>query len=144
MLDKQIVDILLKYKNENSQEIANINNSLKSIKGDLEKVHNHLATEFSKEIASIEEDGDMNMFQDIQSLKKYIRNFNSYLLPVNNMVNSKNPKSGEKHSSNTNITNSQPPKVSEKPLELYLTPDSICPLCEAPMWEIDKYYYGRN
>ena len=141
MLDEQIINILLKYKNENSQEIANINNAINSIKGELESVHNHLTTEFSKEIASIEEDGDMNMFQDIQSLKKYIRNFNSYLLPVNNMVNLK---SGEGNNNISNATSSQPPKVSEKPLELYLTPDSVCPLCEAPMWEIDEYYYDYH
>ena len=61
MLDKQIIDILLKYKNENSQEIANINNSINSIKRELENVHNHVFNKFSKEFSSIEEDGDENM-----------------------------------------------------------------------------------
>lgn len=50
MLDKQIIDILLKYKNENSQEIANINNSINSIKRELESVFEYVSNEFSKEL----------------------------------------------------------------------------------------------
>lgn len=50
MLDEQIVNILLKYKDENFQEIANINNSINSIKGELESVFEYVSNEFSKEL----------------------------------------------------------------------------------------------
>lgn len=140
MFDEQIVNILLKYKDENSQEIANINNAINSIKRELESVHNHVFNKFSKEFSSIEEDGDENMFQDIQSLKKYIRNFNSYLLPMDNTeIQDK-----EKSSEIPDTTNIQPPKISRKPLELYLTPVDICPLCDVSMREIDEYYYDYH
>ena len=50
MLDEQIVNILLKYKDENSQEIVNINHSINSIKGELESIFEYVSNEFSKEL----------------------------------------------------------------------------------------------
>ena len=129
MLDKEIVDILLKYKEDNFQEIENINRSLKYIKEELESVHSYLATEFSKEISSIEDDSDMDMFHDIQILKKYIRNFHDFFLPI------------EVSDIITKSNSDEPPKISEKPIDLYFTPDEKCPLCKKQMSDLDEWYY---
>lgn len=61
MINEQIIDILSKYKNENSQEIVNINNAINSIKRELENVQANLSLQAYKELADLNKK-DNNMF----------------------------------------------------------------------------------
>ena len=85
MLDEQIINILLKYKDENFQEIANINNSINSIKGELENVQANLSLQAYKELADLNKK-DNNMFlqksQDALYLKEYYQKFDTFLIPI--------------------------------------------------------------
>ena len=138
MLDKQIVNILLKYKDENSQEIANINNAINSIKGELESVFEYVSNEFSKELFDLNVTKENDTFlQDARCLKEYYQKFDTFLIPVNNkesaLKNNNNPNSGESIQSS---------KESDESLELYLTPDEVCPCCHASMNNVKDYYYN--
>lgn len=138
MLDKQIVNILLKYKDENSQEIANINNAINSIKGELESVFEYVSNEFSKELFDLNVTKENDTFlQDARCLKEYYQKFYTFLIPVNNkesaLKNNNNPNSGESIQSS---------KESDESLELYLTPDEVCPCCHASMNNVKDYYYN--
>lgn len=85
MLDEQIIDILSKYKDENSQEIANINNAINSIKRELENVQVNLSLQAYKELADLNKK-DNNMFlqksQDALYLKEYYQKFDTFLIPI--------------------------------------------------------------
>ena len=140
MLDKQIVNILLKYKDENSQEIANINNAINSIKGELESVFEYVSNEFSKELFDLNVTKENDTFlQDARCLKEYYQKFYTFLIPVNNkesaLKNNNNPNSGESIQSS---------KESDESLELYLTPDEVCPCCHASMNNVKDYYYNSE
>ena len=139
MLDKQIIDILLKYKNENSQEITNINNSINSIKGELENVQANLSLQAYKELADLNKK-DNNTFlqksQDALYLKEYYQKFDTFLIPID-----------IKEEDDNKFDNNETVQFSKKPdesLELYLTPDEVCPCCHASMNNVKDYYYNSS
>lgn len=140
MLDKQIVNILLKYKDENSQEIANINNAINSIKGELESVFEYVSNEFSKELFDLNVTKENDTFlQDARCLKEYYQKFDTFLIPVNNK------ESASKNNNNLNSGESiQSSKEPDEYLELYLTPDEVCPCCHASMNNVKDYYYDSS
>lgn len=139
MLDEQIVNILLKYKNENSQEIVNINNSINSIKGELENVQANLSLQAYKELADLNKK-DNNMFlqksQDALYLKEYYQKFDTFLIPIDTEEEDDN-----KSDNNETVQSSKEPDES---LELYLTPDEVCPCCHASMNNVKDYYYNSS
>lgn len=140
MLDEQIINILLKYKDENSQEIANINNAINSIKGELESVFEYVSNEFSKELFDLNVTKENDTFlQDARCLKEYYQKFDTFLIPVNNK------ESASKNNDNSN--NGETIQISKDPdesLELYLTPDEVCPCCHASMNNVKDYYYNSS
>lgn len=140
MLDEQIVNILLKYKDENFQEIANINNSINSIKGELESVFEYVSNEFSKELFDLNVTKENDTFlQDARCLKEYYQKFDTFLIPVNNK------ESASKNNNNSNNGETiQIPKDPDESLELYLTPDEVCPCCHASMNNVKDYYYNSS
>lgn len=139
MLDEQIVNILLKYKDENFQEIANINNSINSIKGELENVQANLSLQAYKELADLNKK-DNNMFlqksQDALYLKEYYQKFDTFLIPIDTEEEDDN-----KSDNNETVQSSKEPDES---LELYLTPDEVCPCCHASMNNVKDYYYNSS
>lgn len=141
MLDEQIVNILLKYKDENSQEIVNINHSINSIKGELESIFEYVSNEFSKELFDLSITKENNiLLQDARCLKEYCQNFDNFLIPVNNKENSLEE---DENNSNNNET-VQSSKEPDEYLELYLTPDEVCPCCHASMNNVKDYYYNSS
>lgn len=140
MLDEQIINILLKYKDENSQEIANINNAINSIKGELESVFEYVSNEFSKELFDLNVTKENDTFlQDARCLKEYYQKFDTFLIPVNNK------ESASKNNNNSNSGESiQTSKEPDEYLELYLTPDEVCPCCHASMNNVKDYYYDSS
>lgn len=139
MLDEQIVNILLKYKDENFQEIANINNSINSIKGELENVQANLSLQAYKELADLNKK-DNNMFlqksQDALYLKEYYQKFDTFLIPIDTEEEDDN-----KSDNNETVQSSKEPDES---LELYLTSDEVCPCCHASMNNVKDYYYNSS
>lgn len=139
MLDEQIVNILLKYKDENFQEIANINNSINSIKGELENVQANLSLQAYKELADLNKK-DNNMFlqksQDALYLKEYYQKFDTFLIPIDTEEEDDN-----KSDNNETVQSSKEP---DEYLELYLTPDEVCPCCHASMNNVKDYYYNSS
>ena len=139
MLDEQIVNILLKYKDENSQEIVNINHSINSIKGELENVQANLSLQAYKELADLNKK-DNNMFlqksQDALYLKEYYQKFDTFLIPIDTEEEDDN-----KSDNNETVQSSKEPDES---LELYLTPDEVCPCCHASMNNVKHYYYNSS
>lgn len=139
MLDEQIVNILLKYKDENFQEIANINNSINSIKGELENVQANLSLQAYKELADLNKK-DNNMFlqksQDALYLKEYYQKFDTFLIPIDTEEEDDN-----KSDNNETVQSSKEPDES---LELYLTSDEVCPCCHASMNNVKDYYYNYS
>lgn len=139
MLDEQIIDILSKYKNENSQEIVNINNAINSIKRELENVQANLSLQAYKELADLNKK-DNNMFlqksQDALYLKEYYQKFDTFLIPIDTKEENDN-----KFDNNETVQSS---KESDESLELYLTPDEVCPCCHASMNNVKDYYYDSS
>lgn len=143
MLDKQIIDILLKYKDKNSQEITNINNSINSIKGELENVQANLSLQAYKELADLNKK-DNNMFlqksQDALYLKEYYQKFDTFLIPIDTEEDT----SKEDDNKSDNNETVQSSKEPDEYLELYLTPDEVCPCCHASMNNVKDYYYDSS
>lgn len=141
MLDEQIVNILLKYKNENSQEIANINNAINSIKGELESVFEYVSNEFSKELFDLSVIKENNiLLQDARCLKEYCQNFDSFLIPIDTEEDT----SKEDDNNSDNSKTVQSSKEPDEFLDLYLTPDEVCPCCHASMNNVKDYYYNSS
>lgn len=139
MLDEQIVNILLKYKDENSQEIVNINHSINSIKEELENVQANLSLQAYKELADLNKK-DNNMFlqksQDALYLKEYYQKFDTFLIPIDTEEGT-----SKEDDNNETVQSSKEPDES---LELYLTPDEVCPCCHASMNNVKDYYYNSS
>lgn len=139
MINEQIIDILSKYKNENSQEIVNINNAINSIKRELENVQANLSLQAYKELADLNKK-DNNMFlqksQDALYLKEYYQKFDTFLIPIDTEEEDDN-----KFDNNETVQSS---KESDESLELYLTPDEVCPCCHASMNNVKDYYYNSS
>lgn len=139
MINEQIIDILSKYKDENSQEIVNINNAINSIKRELENVQANLSLQAYKELADLNKK-DNNMFlqksQDALYLKEYYQKFDTFLIPID-----------IKEEDDNKFDNNETVQFSKKPdesLELYLTPDEVCPCCHASMNNVKDYYYNSS
>lgn len=143
MLDEQIINVLLKYKDENSQEIVNINHSINSIKGELENVQANLSLQAYKELADLNKK-DNNMFlqksQDALYLKEYYQKFDTFLIPIDTEEDT-SKEDDNKSDNNETVQSSKEPDES---LELYLTPDEVCPCCHASMNNVKDYYYNSS
>lgn len=143
MIDEQIIDILSKYKDENSQEIANINNAINSIKRELENVQANLSLQAYKELADLNKK-DNNMFlqksQDALYLKEYYQKFDTFLIPIDTEEDT-SKEDDNKSDNNETVQSSKEPDES---LELYLTPDEVCPCCHASMNNVKDYYYNSS
>lgn len=141
MLDEQIVNILLKYKDENSQEIVNINNAINSIKGELESVFEYVSNEFSKELFDLNVTKENDTFlQDARCLKEYYQKFDTFLIPIDTEEDT-SKEDDNKSDNNETVQSSKEPDES---LELYLTPDEVCPCCHASMNNVKDYYYNSS
>lgn len=117
MFTKELIDILIKYSDENQDNIEQINKSVQQITDSLKKIKSNISKQLwvitnSDDVA----DDGTNILNDINKLKRSISEINSSIIVTKQY----------------NIPYDNTDFFYEK-LNVYLVPDDICPICGAKL-----------
>lgn len=119
MFNKEIINILLRQEKENIEELNGINDALADIKLYINDIYMKMATNFAEQSRNYKI--DKTLLQDMEILANFIQEFDKNLLSIDEPA--------------MDIYNK-----NSKSLNLYLSPDNICPECGYNMEEKSFYY----
>lgn len=138
MFPEELMQIIIKYKNNNQTQIRNIYNNLLEITSSLKSIRNNLASDAYKIMTSDNISDTTEIMDDINLLKEqisYIESFTSSKSIENN---------DDTTLSNTEEIDEEITPIFTKKVYPYLIDDDLCPFCNVKLVQHYIYYQRIN